>query len=128
MKKFGNRILDIFRKGDMVLLGLAVAASLFGIVMIYAAASYTGSSRYIVVQGGTLAAGILIYLAMTAFDVDILAGQRTLLFIFNTLFIGMLLIWGIEGDTGNKSWLKFPFLPFNIQPAEVCKITFILFN
>ena len=126
MKKFGNRILDIFRKGDMVLLGLAVAASLFGIVMIYAAASYTGSSRYIVVQGGTLAAGILIYLAMTAFDVDILAGQRTLLFIFNTLFIGMLLIWGIEGDTGNKSWLKFPFLPFNIQPAEVCKITFII--
>lgn len=126
MKKLGNRILDIFRKGDMVLLALAVAASLFGIVMIYAAASHTGSSRYIIVQGGALVAGILIYLAMTAFDIDILAGQRTLLFIFNALFIGMLLIWGIEGDTGNKSWLKFPFLPFNIQPAEVCKITYII--
>lgn len=126
MKKIGKRILDIFKKGDMILLGLAIAASLFGIVMIYAAASYMGSSRYIIVQGGALAAGILIYLAFTAFDIDILAGQRTLLFIFNAVFIGMLLIWGVEGDSGNKSWLQFPFLPFNIQPAEVCKITYII--
>ncbi len=109
-----------------MLLLLAIAASLFGIVMIYAAASYTGSSRYIIVQSGALIAGILIYLAMTAFDIDILAGQRTLLFIFNAVFIGMLLIWGVEGDTGNRSWLEFPFLPFNIQPAEVCKITFVI--
>lgn len=126
MKKIGKRILDIFKKGDMILLGLAIAASLFGIVMIYAAVSYTGSSRHIIVQGGALAAGILIYLAFTAFDIDILAGQRTLLFIFNAVFIGMLMIWGVEGDSGNKSWLQFPFLPFNIQPAEVCKITYII--
>ena len=38
----------------------------------------------------------------------------------------MLLVWGVEGTSGNKSWLHFPFLPFNIQPAEVCKITYII--
>ena len=38
----------------------------------------------------------------------------------------MLLVWGVEGTTGNRSWLQFPFLPFNIQPAELCKITFII--
>ena len=94
--------------------------------MIYAATAWEGSTRYIVVQTGALIAGIVIYFALTAFDIDILAGQRTLLFLFNLLFIGMLLIWGVEGTSGNKSWLSFPFLPFNIQPAEVCKISYII--
>ncbi len=126
MKKLTSKLIDIFKKGDMVLLALCVAATVFGIVMIYAATVWEGSTRYIVVQTGSLAAGILIYLALTAFDIDILAGQRTILFLFNVVFIGMLLIWGVEGTSGNLSWLSFPFLPFNIQPAEVCKITYII--
>ena len=126
MKRLGRKILEIFKKGDMVLLALCVTATLFGIVMIYTAVAYEGNTRSIIIQTGSLIAGILVYLAVTAFDIDILAGQRTLLFIFNTVFIGMLLIWGVEGDTGNLSWLHFPFLPFNIQPAEVCKLTYII--
>lgn len=126
MKKLASRITGILKKGDMILLSLCVVATLFGIVMIYAATAWEGSTRYIVVQTGALIAGIVIYFALTAFDIDILAGQRTLLFLFNLLFIGMLLIWGVEGTSGNKSWLSFPFLPFNIQPAEVCKISYII--
>lgn len=126
MKKLASRITEILKKGDMILLSLCVVATLFGIVMIYAATAWEGSTRYIVVQTGALVAGIVIYFALTAFDIDILAGQRTLLFLFNLLFIGMLLIWGVEGTSGNKSWLSFPFLPFNIQPAEVCKISYII--
>ena len=126
MRRFKNRLMEIFRKGDMLLLAMCVVVSLFGIVMIYAATAWEGSTRYIIVQTGSLIAGVLIYLALTAFDIDILAGQRTLLFLFNTVFILMLLVWGVEGETGNRSWLKFPFLPFNIQPAEVCKITYII--
>lgn len=126
MKKLSNRIVEIFKKGDMVLLALCVAATCFGIVMIYAATASEGSSRYIIIQSASLIAGVLLYLALTAFDIDILAGQRTLLFLFNAAFISMLLIWGVKGDSGNLSWLSFPFLPFNIQPAEVCKITYII--
>ena len=126
MKKLANRLLDIFKKGDMILLALCVIASIFGIVMIYAATYIEGNTRMIVIQTGSLLAGILVYLGMTALDIDILAGQRTLLFLFNTLFLAMLLVWGIEGSTGNRSWLHFSFLPFNIQPAEVCKLTYII--
>ena len=125
MKKLGNKLLEIFKKGDMILLSLCLIATIFGIVMIYAVTSDEGM-HYIIVQTGAMIAGIVLYFALTAFDIDILAGQRTLLFIFNAVFIGMLLIWGIEGNTGNRSWLSFPFLPFNIQPAEVCKITYII--
>lgn len=126
MKRFANRLLEIFKKGDMILLALCVIASIFGIVMIYAATYTEGNTRMIIIQTASLCAGILVYLGMTALDIDILAGQRTLLFLFNSIFIAMLLVWGIEGSTGNRSWLHFSFLPFNIQPAEVCKITYII--
>lgn len=125
MKKIGAKLLEIIKKGDMLLLALCVLATLFGIVMIYSVKGADGGN-FIIVQTGAMIAGILLYLFFTAFDIDILAGQRTILFLFNTVFISMLLIWGIEGGTGNQSWLSFPFLPFNIQPAEVCKITYII--
>lgn len=126
MRKLSAKLLEIVKKGDMLLLALCVVSTLYGIVMIATATANEGTSRYIIVQSGTLVAGVILYLALTALDIDILAGQRTLLFLFNAAFIGMLLVWGVEGETGNKSWLSFPFLPFNIQPAEVCKITYII--
>ena len=120
------RLLEIFKKGDMILLALCAVASVFGIVMIYAATYVEGNTRMIIIQTASLFAGIVVYLGMTALDIDILAGQRTILFLFNAIFIAMLLVWGIEGSTGNRSWLHFSFLPFNIQPAEVCKLTYIV--
>ncbi len=126
MKQLRNRILDIFKKGDMILLSLCAIATIFGIVMIYSVTMDEDNTRYIIIQTGTLFAGVLIYLAMTAFDIEILAGQRTLMFLFNVLLIGALLVFGVEGDTGNLGWLQLPFLPFNIQPAEICKITLII--
>lgn len=120
------RLLEIFKKGDMILLALCAVASVFGIVMIYAATYVEGYTRMIIIQTASLFAGIVVYLGMTALDIDILAGQRTILFLFNAIFIAMLLVWGIEGSTGNRSWLHFSFLPFNIQPAEVCKLTYIV--
>ena len=125
MGKLFDKVKEIAKKGDMILLALCVVATGFGIVMIYAATATADNSRYIIIQTGCLIVGIIIYFALTAFDIDILAGQRTALFIFNIFFIGLLLIFGIEVN-GNRSWLSFPFLPFNIQPAEVCKITYVI--
>lgn len=126
LAKWFDRVREIAKKGDMLLLALCVVATGFGLVMIYAATATGDYQRYIIIQSACLIAGIIIYFFLTPFDIDILAGQRTLLFIFNMLFIGLLLVFGIEGTSGNRSWLSFPFLPFNIQPAEVCKITYVL--
>ena len=125
MRRLGAKTLEVIKKGDMVLLFLCVVTSLFGIVMIYAATSWSDSSRYIIIQTGCVLAGVLIYLILTAVDVQILAGQRTILFIFNVCFMLLLLVWG-EEINGNRSWLRIPFLPFNIQPAEVCKIFYVI--
>ena len=126
MKRFRALMRDIFHKGDMILLILCVVTTIFGIVMISAVMGDESGTRNMIIQIGTLIAGIVLYLFFTAFDIEILTGQRTLLFIFNFLFIGLLLVFGIEGDSGNKSWLSLPILPFNIQPAEVCKITYVI--
>ena len=32
----------------------------------------------------------------------------------------------LDGGTGNRSWLDIPGFPVNIQPAEICKITFTI--
>ena len=126
MRKLKETILNTARKGDMVLLSLCIIATIFGIVMIYAATLGGNNSRYIIIQSACLVLGIGLYFFFSNFDIDILAGQRTLLFLFNTLFILALLVFGVEGDAGNRAWLEFPLLPFNIQPAEVCKITYII--
>ncbi len=126
MGKVIGYIKSFFKKGDTLLLSLCVTATVFGIVMIASATNYRGSGRFVIIQSMALLLGMLIYFVMTLIDVDIFAGQRILLFVFNTIFLSMLLIWGVEGSTGNRSWLQFSFLPFNIQPAEICKITFIL--
>lgn len=123
-----QRLGSFFRKGDILLLMLCVAASIFGVVMVSSAAAHFGTSRFVLVQLAAIALGVVLYILMTLFDVEILAGQTTLLLLFNLLFISTLFIWGVEGNTGNRSWLAFSWLPFNIQPAEICKITYILIN
>ena len=113
------------RRADMILLSLCIAASVFGIVVISSATNVKGSAQYVRTQILALVLGIILYVFFTLVDVDIIAERRELLLIFSVLFIGMLKIWGVDRG-GNKSWLDFPFLPFNIQPAEICKIFYIL--
>ncbi len=117
-----------FRKSDMLLLALCLAASLFGVVILSSTTRYLGSSHYVLTQLLAIALGVAIYAALTLFDVEILVGHSVALFVFNVIFISTLFIWGVAGNTGNRSWLSFSWLPFNIQPAEICKITFILIN
>ena len=125
MKHLRNHLWNIFHKGDMLLLSLCVIATLFGILMVYAVMGEEGA-RNMRVQIFVLVLGVLLYLVFTAIDIEILAGQQTLLFLFNVVFIGLILFFGIEGDTGNKSWIRLPLVPFNIQPAEVCKAPFVI--
>lgn len=126
MRKLWNGVTEFFRRGDLILLFLCVVTTIFGMVIIASATHYSGSSRYLVVQGAALVLGIGLYIAVSLLDVEILAEHRELLLAFNVLFMSLLLVWGVEGNTGNRAWLDLPLLPVNIQPAEICKITFVI--
>ena len=127
MQRIIRRFMEAFRKGDLVLLLLCVVATAFGCLMIASStAGYSeGSLRYLLVQIGASFAGIAAYVGISSVDTDFFSENRRWLVAINTLLLFMLIPFGVEVN-GNRSWLDFPFLPFNIQVAEICKITFIL--
>lgn len=126
MRWIWNKITEFYRRGDLLLLFLCVLATAFGMVIIASATRYSGSSRYLIVQGAALVLGVLLYVVISSLDIEILAEHCQLLMLFNVAFLAMLYVWGVEDNTGNRAWLDLPLLPVNIQPAEICKITFII--
>lgn len=77
-------------------------------------------------QLAATALGVLFYVLLTSMDLEGLAEHRELLFLFNALLLLLLIPFGTDGGTGNRSWLDIPGFPVNIQPAEICKITFTI--
>lgn len=126
MRSVGRAVSDFIKKADMVLLLLCIITTIFGIVVISSATAALGSNRYVTVQTAALVLGVIIYIILTLVDVDIIAERRELLLIFCLLFIGVLFFWGQDNGSGNKSWISVPFIGIDIQPAEICKIFFII--
>ena len=127
MYRVARRFWDALRKGDLVLLLLCVVATAFGCLMIASSTNGydEGAGRYLIVQIGAALAGIAAYVAVSSVDTEFFSEHRRALVIFNTVLLFMLIPFGVK-VSGNRSWLSFPFLPFNIQPAEICKITYVL--
>ncbi len=125
-----HRILGIFqnfrKKGDWVLLFLCLLANCFGLVIVASTTSHFGSPRYLVVQVAATLLGVLCYILLTSLRMQILGERRELLFFLSAFLLLLLIPFGIDGGTGNKSWLDLPLLPVNIQPAEICKILFTI--
>ncbi len=126
MRNFLQEFRDFFRKGDMVLLLLCLAATAFGCIIIASTTNAMGSLRFIIVQIAGAMLGVLLYAAVSSIDLAFLSEHRRALVLFNLFLLLLLIPFGTDNGTGNKSWLDFPFLPVNIQPAEICKITFII--
>ena len=117
---------DFFQQADLVLMGLFCSASLFGILLIFSATRYKDSERYVVVQTAALFLGLMVYIAFSMVDLEMLMKRWKLVAVFNVGFILLLLTpFGVERG-GNRAWLQFPFLPVTFGPAEVVKISFTL--
>lgn len=125
MKRYWKQLKESIRKGDWILLLLCIVTSGFGCLMVASATSYLDSLRYIVLQIAGIFIGILLYALISSVDAEFFMEHRGTLVIFNVLFMSLLIPFGVTIN-GNRSWVKFPFLPFNIQVAEICKISYIL--
>lgn len=127
MRQFISELRNFFRRGDMVLLLLCLGTSAFGCLMIASTTNYMGYVRHVSMQILAIFLGVGAYAVVSSIDIRGIAERRTLLVLFNTALLLMLLSpYGTDMSTGNRSWLNFPFLPFNIQPAEFCKITYVI--
>ena len=127
MRQFIDEVKNFPRRGDLVLLLLCVVTSAFGCLVITSATSYTESLRHLFVQVVAICLGVGVYALVSSIDVSILSEGRRWLTLLNVAMLLLLLSpFGTNKNTGNRSWLAFPFLPVDIQPAEFCKITFVV--
>lgn len=125
IKRYALQLKESLRKGDWVLLLLCLITTGFGCLIVASATNYLNSFRYIGMQLVATVIGIGAFVVMSSVDLEILLEKRSWWVIFNLLFLAMLIPFGLTIG-GNRSWISFPFLPFNIQVAEVCKVTYIL--
>ena len=121
-----NSIRNALRKGDIILLLMCMLLTAFGCLMISSATQVYGSGRYVVIQISAAVLGLLAFAVTSTIDAEFFSEHRTALVLFNMFLLLLLIPFGTDNGTGNKSWLNIPLLPFDIQPAEVCKIFYIL--
>ena len=129
MRRFLQELQDFPKKCDWVLLLLCLVTAAFGLVIITSATSaakFEGNTRYIVVQAASILLGVLAFAVMSSIDIESMSEQRNWLVVFNTVLLLMLIPFGTDNNTGNRSWLDLPLMPMYIQPAEICKITYII--
>ena len=124
---YGSELLQFFKKGDMVLLVMCLLTSGFGCLVIASTTNHEGSIKKLAIQIVAILLGLIMYWLVSGISIDFLAEHRKKLVIFNTFMLALLLTpFGEDYNSGNLSWLVFPFLPMAIQPAEFCKITFVV--
>ena len=129
MRDYLQEIKRFFRKGDMVLLMLMLATSAFGCLVMASATNaekFGSSTRYIAIQIIATLIGMVAYILVSSLDVDALSEHRTIFAALNLVPILLLIPFGTDNNTGNFSWLPIPVIGIHIQPAEFCKILYII--
>ena len=126
MGDFGRELKSFFRKGDMILLIMCLSISAFGCLIIASTNNWRGFTRYLIVQIVAIGLGVMAYAIVSSIDLEFFSEHRAALVVLSMGMLLMLIPFGTDLGSGNKSWLDIPLGPVNIQPAEICKISYIL--
>lgn len=126
--QLGSAIRDYIRRADHVLFALCLGASLFGLALIYSATRYDPAlHNYPAKQAVFIAMGVVLYVIFSLVDIEfILERSWKYLFLAGVFIILLIIPFGKADDTGNRSWVFIPGLPFGLQPAEIVKLFFVL--
>lgn len=124
MFRNSNGIRGFMKNMDFWLIGLVLAAAIFGIVMISSAGG-GNAARYVVIQSAALLLGIAGVYALMVLDYEYLARIHFYLSAATLLLLILVLIPGIgKVENGARSWFKLG--PVNLQPAEFAKVVFAI--
>jgi len=127
LKQFLSELKNFPRKCDWVLLLLCLITSGFGMICLASATNadkFGSNLRYMLVQSAGIVLGVILFAIISSIDVEMMSEHRNLLVAFNVFMLLMLIPFGTDNNTGNRSWIETPIV--NIQPAEICKITYIV--
>jgi len=116
-----GRLRGLGRNLDIPLVCLTVLAALFGLLMI----ASTGGTRYVIIQSAAFLVGIAGVVALMILDYQYLAQISLHLYLAAIALLVLVLIPGLgDVQNGARSWFDLGF--FNLQPAELAKIVFII--
>ncbi|CAI9086335.1 rod shape-determining protein RodA [Candidatus Methylacidiphilum fumarolicum] len=125
-KEFG--FFDKFFKFDWFLFLIVLALSFFGIAVIYSATYSSPSAEFRNApfsQFLWLMLGLVIFFIVSFTDYHFLVKWSWILLLLTIPLLVLVLLIG-QTVNGAKSWLRFG--PIGIEPAELCKLAFILFG
>lgn len=122
-KKVAKRSV-ILMEFDWLLFVLSIFLSIFGIICIYSATRTLNTNSNVIVQAGACIIGIVLMLLTCFFDYEQFKNLIKPIFIFCLAILILVLIIGVTGDWGARSWIRFGSI--GIQPSEIAKICFIL--
>ena len=107
---------------------LCLAASLYGLALIWSATRYDAALHGAAVrQAAALGLGAALCRVLPLLDLRrLLERAWPLLAAGETVLLLLLIPLGNEDGTGNRSWIALPGGVFNLQPAELVKVSFLL--
>lgn len=124
MKVFSITWYEKLRKLDYTVLISAVTLSIISLLTLAGSANDYGV-KYFYIQLVATALGVSAMIIISTIDYEEIADQFSpMLLGFSVFLLALTLIIGI-GD-GNKSWIRFSFLPIGIQPSEFVKVMYIV--
>lgn len=117
---------------DWVLISATILITIFGIIMVYSASSYTGKVRYgdsffymkKQILGAALGGAVMT--GMTFLNYKVLDRLKIIIYIVCIILLAVVFIPGVGvSNYGAKRWIDLP--GFTIQPSELAKFGFIIF-
>lgn len=124
MKAFSVTWYEKLRKLDYIVLAAVLVLTLVSLITLAGAANDIGT-KYFYVQLGAAALGFVAMAVISTIDYEEVADHFSVfLFVIGVLMLGVTLLIG-TGD-GNKSWIRFKWLPIGIQPSEFVKVLYIV--
>ena len=94
---------------DWVLFIATICLSVFGIVMIYSATRTLQSNTNVIVQSGAMVIGCAAMLVTCFFDYEQLKNLVKPIYIFAVAILLLVLVFGVSGDWGARSWIRLVF-------------------
>ncbi len=110
------------KKTDWPLIIVTMCLSVFGIIVIYSATRTLDTNTNVIVQSISFAIGIGLLVLLQRFDYEQFKNMIKPIYIISVLMLVAVLIFGITGDWGARSWIRIGAI--GIQPSEFAKIIF----
>lgn len=126
MKRRSSPLTEHLKSVDYFVLFSALGMTALGVLTLAGAANVLGT-RYAILQAATAGAGLIAAFVISLFDYEEVVNRLWLP--FSILSVGLIvavILFGTSPDGSQNNWIAIPGVPFNIQPSEFVKITFVM--